>query len=194
MQTPGNIAEPLDYGDGQASHWRRRLRPFVLRTLIVFGVLVLPFGPSAVAQRGDSFEGAVWKFSMTPKVPRKEPMRGLFRVNNYEVFQKEKPDDETFSLQVGKIEPKGNRTRIMFHDARAFERPSGSGPGSKPGPGSRPGSRTDSGDGQLGAGPGRAKELKGVAALKMEKFGEWSGLFTDSEGNHWDFRCSRIQE
>ncbi len=184
MQAPENIVGSRDIGSPDEPHFSGRILRLALTTLIFVGVWGWPFGRSALAQRGDSFEGAVWRFSMTPKVRQKEKMGGVFRVNNYEVFQKEKPDDEAFSKQVGKIEPNGKKTRIEFHDAKAFEGRPGSGPSAKPG----------SGDGGLGAGRGRRTELKGTAALKMEKFGEWSGLFIDSEGNHWDFKCSRIQE
>lgn len=184
MSRPANLkrSDPVQTFD--PSCFGRRFLRLAFTTLLFVGVWGLPFGRSAFAQRGDSFEGAVWRFSMTPKVRRKEPMRGVFRVNNYEVFQKEKPDDEAFSKQVGKVEPNGDKTRIVFHDATAFERSRSSGPGAKPG----------SGDGKLGSGQGRRTELKGTAALKMEKFGEWSGILIDSEGNHWDFKCSRIQE
>jgi len=119
----------------------------------------------ANAQDSDKFEGAVWKFTMTPKKRGLETLKGAFRVSDDVIYQKKKRSDRDFALVVGKNHPRGKRTRIVFDNFRAFSK-----------------SR------ELHAG------MKGTAGLTMDAFGKWSGVLIDGQGRHWDFKCSRVQE
>jgi hypothetical protein len=132
---------------------------------LLAAVLVATIAPdTAQAQEGDSFEGAVWNFTMTPK-GKGRTLKGRFRVSNRVIYQKEKPDDEEFSKQVGTNHPRRGRTRIVFSELRAFDADR------------MP--RTD---------------IKGTARLTNDKLGAWSGLITDGEGRNWDFKCTRVKE
>ena len=120
-------------------------------------------------QKGDQFEGAVWRFRITPKSPRSEERHGAFRVSNDQIFQKETPADKDFRKQVGTNHPKGEKTRMKVTDFRTFVKSENGGAGSQ-------------------------NRMSGTVLLSMNKFGEWSGRFIDSEGHHWEFKCSRIAE
>ena len=132
-------------------------------------MLSLCSGSVAHAQAGDEFEGAVWQFGMTPKVRGDEALRGAFRVADHKIFQKSGRDDERFERHAGTNFPKGRTTRVEFNDMVAFK---------------KEGSPRS----------GRRVELSGVATLKFDEFGEWSGRFVDGDGHRWDFKCSRIKE
>jgi hypothetical protein len=122
-------------------------------------------GPSAHAQDGDKFEGAVWTFVMTPKGRGPGPLNAAFRVSGNVLYQRSKPRGD-FDKVIGKNHPRGKKqTRIEIDDLRAHDRNRG-----------------------VHAG------LKGTALLTADRRGEWSGRFLDSEGRHWDFKCSRTQE
>lgn len=41
---------------------------------------------------------------------------------------------------------------------------------------------------------GKFSGMKGTVVLNMDRLGEWSGRMVDSDGAHWDFKCSRVQE
>jgi hypothetical protein len=124
-------------------------------------------GPTFGQAKKDAgkFDGAVWTFQMTPKVPGLQPLRGAFRVSNHVLYQKETPEDPDFTKQVGKNHPRGSKTRVEFKDLRAFVR-----------------------KGVVHEG------LSGNVLLTIDRFGEWSGTFIDSQGRHWGFKCSRVQE
>lgn len=140
-------------------------------TIAVIAILTLNLfsGSVVYAQAGDEFEGAVWQFGMTPKVPGDEALRGAFRVADHEIFQRNGRSDEKFEQPAGKNFPKGRTTRIVFKDMVAFKKEGGS--------------RQE-----------RRVDLSGTATLKMDEFGEWSGRFVDGDGHRWDFKCSRIKE
>jgi hypothetical protein len=137
------------------------------RTLlfVLAGLAILTGTASVSADDKDQFEGALWRFTMTPKTRGLEPLKGQYRVSDRVFYQCSKPKTREFDKVVGKNHPAGRKTRSEFHDLRAFAE-----------------------DRQLHRG------IKGTANLEMEEFGEWSGRFIDSEGRHWDFRCSRVQE
>lgn len=130
-------------------------------------------GSAVFAQAGGEFEGAVWRFSMTPKAKTDEPMRGLFRVADSEIFIKEKAKDKKFSKHVGKavFNSKTSATKIVFEEMRVFHR------GEEKGKEAR-----------------EFDPISGTASVKMDEKGEWSGRFTDSAGHNWEFRCTRVKE
>ncbi len=137
--------------------------------VIATAMLSLGSGSVAGAQAGDEFEGAVWQFGMTPKVRGDEALRGAFRVADHKIFQRNGRDDERLERPAGTNFPKGRTTRIEFKDLAAFKK-------------------------EGGPRPGRRIELSGVATLKRDEFGEWSGRFVDGDGHRWDFKCSRVKE
>jgi len=129
---------------------------------------------AASADDKDKFDGAIWNFTMTPKRGGLglEPLKGGFRVFNHVLYQRSKPPREKkeanrddFDKVVGKNHPQGKRTRVEMKDFRAFDK----------------NMTWHSG-------------LKGSVLLTIDRFGEWSGTFVDSEGRHWDFKCTRVQE
>lgn len=132
-------------------------------------MLNLLSGSVAFAQAGDEFEGAVWRFSMTPKVRGDKALRGEFRVSDLDIFQKESRDDESFRKTVGKKFPNGEHTKIVFKELYAMRK-----------------------DDE----PNRGKrvQLSGTVMLNFDEPGEWSGRFVDGDGHRWDFKCSRIKE
>ena len=133
--------------------------------IVLAGLAILTCTASVSADDQDQFEGALWRFTMTPKTRGLEPLKGQYRVSDHVFYQTTKPKTRDFDKVVGKNHPAGRKTKSEFHDLRAFTE-----------------------DRQLHRG------IKGTANLEMEEFGEWSGRFIDSEGRHWDFRCSRVQE
>ena len=117
------------------------------------------------ADEVDQFEGAIWQFTLTPKSRGLETLKGQYRVSDHLFYQKSKPKIREFDKVVGDNHPSGRKTKSVFKDLRAFDKKR-----------------------NLHSG------IKGTAHLEMEQFGEWSGRFIDSEGRHWDFQCSRMQE
>ena len=130
-------------------------------------------GSSATADEKDKFDGAIWNFTMTPKRPASaEPLKGGFRVFKHVLYQRSEAPREKgvakrddFNKVIGKNHPQGKRTRVELNDFRAFDK----------------NMTWHSG-------------LKGSVLLTIDRFGEWSGTFVDSEGRHWDFKCVRVQE
>ncbi len=123
---------------------------------------------STMAQEQGQFEGAIWRFSMTPRPPLRgrEPLRGVFRVHNHVLYQKSiRSPDAPFDKEIGKNHPNGKKTRIEFHDLRAADRNQNFKGG-----------------------------LSGQVLLSFDAFGEWSGRYIDAQGLHWDFKCTRVQE
>jgi len=130
-------------------------------------------GSKVFAQAGDTLDGAVWRFKITPKFPRQEAVFGQYRISDYRIFIKDDPKDKEFTREVGKAtpHPRTKVTTVVFKELRVFEK-------------SEDGSR-----------PRVSKAVTaGGAKVKMDEPFEWSGLFIDSEGRHWDFKCSRIKE
>ena len=130
-------------------------------------------GSKVFAQAGDTVDGAVWRFKITPKFPLQEPVFGQYRISNYQIFIKDDPKDKEFTREVGKATPNRRTkvTTVVFKELRVFEK-------------SEKGSR-----------PRISKAVTaGGAKVKMDEVFEWSGLFIDSEGRHWDFKCSRVKE
>ena len=137
-----------------------------LISLLVLACLAVHFNCTELsADDDDHFEGAVWRFSMTPKARGLEPVKGRYRVSKHVFYQCSKPKTHEFDTVVGKNHPTGKKTRSVFEDLRAVDE-----------------------------NRNWHKGLKGTAHLEMDRFGEWSGRFIDSEGRHWDFQCSRVQE
>jgi hypothetical protein len=137
------------------------------RARLILAAALLSIGADASPARADDsdrFDGAVWNFVMTPKRRGPEPLKGGFRVFNHVLYQRSTPRGE-FDREIGKNVPKGKRTRVEMKDFRAFDN-----------------------DRNLHSG------LTGNALLTMDRAGEWSGTLIDSEGRHWDFRCTRVQE
>lgn len=139
------------------------------RTVLILAVVVsLGMAAKCHAQRrgGGDFNGAVWKFTLTPKVAGPGQLRGHFRVSNHVLYQKANIKDPDYTKHVGK-DNAGRRgcTRVEFTDLRALDK------------------------------RGVPHEgFKGTALLKGERFGHWSGSFVDSQGRHWSVKCTRVQE
>ena len=132
---------------------------------VLAGLAILTGAASVSADEQDQFEGAIWRFTMTPKVRGLETLKGQYRVSDHVFYQNTKPKTREFDKAVGKNHPSGRKTESVFTDLRAFSK-----------------------DRKLHGG------IRGTAHLEMLEFGEWSGRFIDSEGRHWDFRCSRVRE
>ncbi len=128
------------------------------------------------------FEGAVWRFSMTPKNPNLGDLTGGFRVNQGVIYQKvtpsPRPEPNAESKVVGKETYVGSRnrngakrTRLDFTDLRAFSPKKGF-------------------NGKHAATEG----IKGTVLMKMDKPGTWSGVLIAEDGRHWKFSCVRVRE
>jgi hypothetical protein len=127
--------------------------------------LVLVCGSPAADEIG-SFDGAVWRFGMTPKGGGKK-LRGAFRVNNHVLFQKSDRSDKDFTEKVGTNHPGARgKTRMVFN--KEFQ--------------------------AVDEDKTRHEALGGVARLNMDEKGEWSGEYISEKGRHYEFRCTRIQE
>lgn len=122
-------------------------------------------GLPVFAQEGDQFEGAVWQFEMSQKKSPQTKLIGRYRISDHVVFQMDKPTDPQFSKQVGKNYPDGTKTKMEVADFRVFEQPNK-----------------------------KQQRIAGTARLRMIKFGEWTGVFTDEKGVNWNIKCSRIKE
>lgn len=118
----------------------------------------------ASAQEGDNIEGAVWQFEMTKKGRSPSTVKGQFRMSDHSVYQKENRSAARFDKKVGINKPNGKRTRTEFDNLRAFDADR------------------------------RPSLHDGVATLKMDGLGEWSGTFTDSDGTNWAMKLSRVKE
>ncbi len=128
-------------------------------------LLALAGGAEASPSEGDKFEGAVWKFTMTPKTRGLKILKGQFRVSNNRLFQKTMPSSTDFDKLVGTNAPRGKKTTITFADLRAADKNKNWHHG-----------------------------IKGKVLLTMDRFGKWSGRLIDSQGRHWAFGCTRVQE
>ena len=132
---------------------------------LFFAIACFCSAPPVFAQEEDQFEGAVWQFAMSQKKAPQTKLIGRFRISKHVVFQKEKRSDAEFSKQVGKNHPVGKKTRMEVAGFRVFEQANK-----------------------------KQQSIAGTARLKMIRFGEWTGVFTDEKGVNWDIKCSRIME
>lgn len=143
----------------------------MLRSKFVILVLLLTIGISGIsnakADDAGEFDGAIWRFHMTPAAKRfGEPMNGAFRVKGKNLYQNTKPRTKDFDKHIGqKTAAKPKKTWLTIDDMRA-----------KP------------------KGGNIVEGIKGKMVLTMDEPGKWSGTFIDSQGRHWDFKCERIQE
>ncbi len=149
-----NIAHKLMY-----SVWRHAA------VCLLASLPIIMAAGSITADERNQFEGAIWRFTLTPKTRGLEVLKGRYRVSDDVFYQNAKTKSREFDKVVGKNLPTGRKTKSVFTDLRGFDA-----------------------DRKLHSG------LKGTAHLEMEEPGEWSGRFIDSEGRHWDFQCSRVQE
>lgn len=139
-------------------------------TLIVFTIV---FGLHAncscqsveAFQGGDNFDGAIWYFKITPRTKGAQTLSGQFRVSDHILYQKELRSSEDFTKRVGVNHPNGNRTRVEITDLRA----------------------------KMPNGEFRSR-INGEVRMTFDKFGKWSGMFTDERGINWDFNCTRVKE
>lgn len=147
----------------------RAVRSNWTRTVLVFTVAVglgMAVECHAQGKDGGEFDGAVWRFTLTPKVAGPGQLRGHFRVSNHVLYQKADIKDPNYTKQVGKDNPQRRaHTRVEFTDLRALDK-----------------------RGVPHSG------FKGTVLLKGERFGHWSGSFIDSQGRHWNIQCTRVQE
>ena len=115
----------------------------------------------------DMVDGALWQFGMTPVKGSQPALRGVFRVNGKQLYQKSRRDSKEYDKLIGeKTDFKRKTTYLRIDDMRANEKET-----RKPHTG-----------------------IKGKLTLTFDELGEWSGRFVDSEGRHWEFKCKRFQE
>lgn len=146
------------------------MRPVGYSMFSLLGAALLiasTLGSPAVHADEDMVDGALWQFGMTPVQGGQPPLRGVFRVNGKQLYQRSSRDTKEYDKLIGeKVDFKRKITYLRIDDMRANEKET-----RKP--------RTG---------------IKGKLTLKFDEFGEWSGRFVDSEGRHWDFKCKRFQE
>ncbi len=140
-------------------------RQAVSRGIAGVAMLLMFVYAANAAQAQDIIDGAIWRFTMKPKTPNQQILKGQFRVSNHQLFQKEKPESKEFNKPVGFNNPKNDKTVMTLTDLRAADK-------------SR---KWHNG-------------ISGKVLLKNERFGYWTGRFIDSKGRHWDFSCTRVQE
>ena len=134
---------------------------------ILMGLCILTGPTSAQGQAGNKVDGAIWRFTMTPKFQGAKKMGGKYRVLNNRIYQKADPNADKFSKQVGSNTPKTKKRKavLTFTDLRALDKQKNWHNG-----------------------------IKAKIIIKQKKPGVGVGTMVDSEGRHWDFRCTRIQE
>lgn len=153
------------------------IRPLTLALLMIS---VASFTASdARAEDLGAFEGAIWRFTMTPKNPNLGELSGAFRVNNKVIYQKVTPGPDNHEEKVagneihvgGKTRNGSPRTRLNFTDLRAFTPKKNVNGKHTP-----------------------TEGIQGSVFMKMEKPGHWSGLLIAGDGRHWKFTCHRVRE
>ena len=137
----------------------------------------------ASAQAGNAVDGAVWRIGLD-RVGKGRPdkLKGAFRINNYEMFQRESDapeppkarDPQQWSRRVGGVDrvkldknkKDGNDSTVVWTitDLVLFDE-----------------NRV-------------AHRLDGTIKGKIDEAGHWSGRFIDGKGHHWNFKVQRIQE
>lgn len=139
---------------------------------------VVAWTNSAHAEDLGMFEGAVWRFKLTPKNQQLTTMAGLFRVHNGVLYQKSSPGPDAEEKVVGsetlikRRNKEGSRlTRLNFTDLHA---------------------RSEKKDfkGNRVPQPG----IKGTVLMHQDRFGKWTGAFIAEDGRHWNFSCQRVRE
>lgn len=123
---------------------------------------------------GGKFDGALWTFQMIPHDKKLEKRSGMFRVNGLDLYQRSDMNKPGFDRKVGqKVHHKAQRNKqgkIVGKERTTIQ-------------------FTDlQSDGRKYTG------MNGTVEIIKSKPGEWSGRFVDSNGLHWDFKCSRKQE
>lgn len=146
--------------------------------LLIVTLLLLTTTEVSHAEDLGAFEGAVWRFSLTPKNPQIQELRGVFRVHDGVIYQWVDPkvrDTEKVAGSETAVRtpgaPKAKRTRLEFTNLRAFSV-----------------KRTPGGERDFTSG------MQGTVLMRMEKPGKWSGAFIAKDGRHWKFSCMRIRE
>lgn len=115
----------------------------------------------------DLVDGALWQFGMTPVKSGPPPMRGVFRVNGKQLFQKSSRDSKDYDKLIGEKTGFAKKTTYLrIDDMRAVEKESRK----------------------------HHTGIKGKLTVEFDELGEWSGRFVDSDGKHWEFKCKRFQE
>lgn len=137
----------------------------VSKDIPAIAMLLLLVLTTNAAQAQDTIDGAIWRFTMKPKTQGLQILKGQFRVSNHVLFQKEKPEQNDFNKQIGVNKPNKDKTVMTLTDLRAMDKKRNWHNG-----------------------------FKGKVLLRNERFGFWTGRFIDSQGRHWDFTCSRIQD
>ncbi len=112
----------------------------------------------------DQFEGAVWKFKITPK--NIEPLVGRYRINDHSLYQREVLRGSDYSKKVGTNFPKGQKTMTVFTDMRGFTQNT---------------RRVIEG-------------LRGTAHLELQEYGHWTGTIKLDGKPEMKMECIRILE
>lgn len=153
------------------------IRPLTL-ALLMISVALFTVSDARAEDLG-AFEGAIWRFKMTPKNPKLGELVGAFRVNHKVIYQKVNPipkstDEKVAGNEVyvgAKTRDGAKRTRLNFTDLRAFTPKNG-----------------------FNGKPSATDGIKGTVLMKMDKAGKWSGILIDGDGRHWTFSCMRVRE
>ena len=123
---------------------------------------------------GGKFDGALWTFQMTPHDRNIGTRSGMFRVNGVDLYQRSDMTKPGFDRKVGQkthIKAQRNKKGKIVGKERTTVQ------------------FTDlQSDGRKFTG------MSGTLEVTKSKPGEWAGRFVDSNGLHWDFKCSRKQE
>ena len=92
-----------------------------------------------------------------------ETFTGGFRLSNNTLFQKASAGDRNFSRVIGVNRPQGNRTQFRVKGMRLFKN-------------------------------GRyVRNCMGIATLRLNSYGKWSGTLTDARGRTWTIHCLRVK-
>lgn len=133
----------------------------------------------AAAQAGDTVDGAVWRFGLERigRGPGPGKLRGAYRINNFEMFQREsesfepprKSNPQEWTKKVGGVDrlkgKKGDKTVVWtITDILVFDEDR------------------------------RSQRINGTIRAQLDERGHWSGEFIDGDGRHWKFSTQRIKE
>ncbi|MEY2725366.1 MAG: hypothetical protein RLZZ458_1233 [Planctomycetota bacterium] len=137
---------------------------------LLFGIcLGICCGQQVQAQQADEFEGAVWRFEISRKGESATKLEGLYRISDKVVFQAARESDKEFVRKVGNNYPARKKrvmnTRMEITNFRVAQ-PNGS----------------------------KQQTISGSVNLKYQRYGEWTGVFTDRRGEVWEARVTRIRE
>ena len=136
------------------------------KVVLAAALLCAALFSSGRAEDADQIDGALWKFTLTPVKPGKDPLRGVFRVKGKHLYQKSTLKSKDLDKVIGeKISNKGKVTHVRIDDMRVSSK----------------GKWVDGG-------------LKGKLVLTFNSKGDWDGKFVDSDGEHWEMKCLRYKE